>query len=73
MRKYISVDFDLCKPEICNPESGICPASAACTHNLLEQEDIGEAPALLSSRMCVGCAKCIEFCSLKALSVVSGH
>ncbi len=72
MRKYISVDFDLCKPNICDPEKGICSASRICTHKLLEQEESGEAPSLLSAKMCIGCGKCIELCPLNALSVIRG-
>ncbi len=73
MRKYININFDICDPAICNPGKGICSAVEKCTRNLLEQEEVGGVPVLLSTRMCVGCARCIEFCPLNAISVMRGY
>lgn len=70
--KWVNVDFAECKPEICDPEAGICRASTACTHNILLQEDPYDEPMVVSMKLCVGCADCVRTCPLKALVIERG-
>jgi translation initiation factor RLI1 len=72
LNKYANVDFNRCKPSICDAVNGTCPASKECDKNLLEQEEPFDAPFLLSSRMCVACSHCVRACPLTAISIESG-
>ena len=72
MNKYCVVDFTICDPTRHDPETGICIAMAACTRNILEQEDPFDAPFLISNAMCTGCGKCVSACPIDALSVNNG-
>jgi translation initiation factor RLI1 len=72
MNKSARIDFSRCDPWICDRETGVCRAAAACKKGLLEQESRYDAPLLLSSRMCTGCYTCVRTCPLGAISVEGG-
>ncbi|MDP2744794.1 MAG: 4Fe-4S binding protein [Dehalococcoidia bacterium] len=55
-----------CQPERC--DRGICQARKHCPVKAIFQEEPHEVP-FLSAGMCNGCAKCIEACPLKAISL----
>ncbi|HUV08459.1 MAG TPA: 4Fe-4S binding protein [Spirochaetia bacterium] len=73
MRKWVNVKFNLCRPEECDLEWGICKAAIACSHNLLQQEEPRTAPMLMSMSMCVGCGDCVTACPYGALEVTGGY
>jgi len=73
MQKWAYIDFELCSPSACDRKGGICIASQACTHHLLEQEEPFETPALLSSRFCSGCRTCARAFPLSAIRIEAGY
>ena len=72
MNKYANIDFERCNPFACDGGQGLCAAVRSCTHKLLEQEDPGDPPMLLSIRMCVGCGSCVAACRLGAIEIKNG-
>ena len=72
MNKSAQIDFSLCDPARCDKGTGICRASKVCNKNLLEQEEPFEIPVLLSSKMCVGCSRCMRACPYDAIKIESG-
>lgn len=70
MNKYVSIDFNKCKPHDCYIQFGNCPSAENCSRGLLEQEKIDENPILLSASMCVGCGDCVRVCPHNALSII---
>jgi len=61
------VDYEVCRPERCAPEDGLCAAARACRRNLLVQEQAYEAPFVFPADMCQGCSDCIRACPLDAI------
>ena len=61
------IDCGLCNPEICDAGGGLCAAAKACTHQVVIQEDAFDPPLTIFLSMCVGCANCVEACSLNAI------
>ena len=72
MNKYATINFDKCEPSRCDSGSGVCEAARACKRKLLVQEEAGEAPLLLSEKMCVGCGTCVPACPLGAIQIKNG-
>jgi len=72
MNKYATIDFDKCEPSRCDPVNGLCEAARACKRKLLVQEEAGEAPLLLSEKMCVGCGTCVAACPSSAIQIENG-
>jgi len=70
--KWSIIDFEKCKPFICDPISGECSAVRACPKELLIQEERGEIPMLLSQVFCIGCGSCVAACNLHAIDIERG-
>ena len=66
-KKMAVVDYHQCLPEKCL--NGVCLAVLACPKKILSQEDPYEMPDPLPT-MCLGCAKCVQACPLKAVLLV---
>lgn len=62
----IRLDFHKCRPGLCN--AGTCAAVSSCPHNLITQEELYSFP-MANPSACKGCAKCINACPLKAISL----
>lgn len=67
LRKMAMVDYGKCRPEQC--DSGVCAATLACPHKLLEQEAPYEAP-MPNPSICRGCAKCVLACPIEAIRLI---
>ncbi len=67
MNKHVAIDFSRCNPLECDQTQGLCRAATACSHHLLEQEEEGETPMLISASFCVGCSLCVAACPLGAI------
>jgi len=68
MDKYAVVDVERCKPKIC----GSCKAAEACPHPIMEQEAPNTVPMLWSTKACVGCGICSQFCPFHAIYIQHG-
>ncbi len=66
-KPIVIVKYVTCKPELCDPEHGICPALKACTYTILEQEEAFDTPVIFHSDMCRGCGDCVAACPMKAI------
>ena len=67
--KWARVDFERCAPHTCDGSTGLCAAVGACSHGLLEQEDLFDSPMLMSVTMCVGCGDCVRACPISAIAI----
>ncbi len=66
-KEFALIDYDLCRPQGCDPDQGICASSKACTHKVLKQIDGRFEPPMIFQDMCMGCWDCIEACPLDAV------
>ena len=68
-KSFTSVDYDICDLNKCNPDEGICPAVAACSHKVIKQLDgIFQSPVIFQD-LYMGCWDCIEACPLDAIKI----
>ncbi|SPD71935.1 conserved hypothetical protein [uncultured Desulfobacterium sp.] len=66
-KSFASINYDLCNPNICNPEEGRCAAVQACDHKVIKQMDGAYEQPIIFQDMCMGCWDCIEVCPLEAV------
>ncbi len=68
-KTFAAVDYQVCDPRKCDPDSGICNAVSSCTHKVIQQlDDAFETPGILQN-LCMGCWDCIEACPLGAIYI----
>ena len=68
-KEFAIVDYTTCNPHECDPKEGICPATEACSHNVIKQLDgLFESPMIFQD-MCMGCWDCIDACPLDAVGI----
>ncbi|MFP4453927.1 MAG: 4Fe-4S binding protein [Desulfobacterales bacterium] len=70
-KSFASVDYNICDPKQCDPDSGVCPAVAACTHKVIKQMDGPFEQPMIFQHLCMGCWDCIEACPLGAIYVMN--
>jgi ATP-binding cassette subfamily E protein 1 len=68
-KTFAFVDYDICSPNKCNPEEGVCAAVPACTHKVIKQLDGVLKSPMIFQDMCMGCWDCIEACPLDAIKI----
>ena len=68
-KSFALVDYGICNPNKCNPDEGICPAVAACSHKVIKQLDGVFQQPMIFTDMCMGCWDCIEACPLDAIKI----
>ena len=66
-KEFALVDYELCHPDKCNPEEGICAAAKACSHKVIKQIDGAFEPPMVFQDMCMGCWDCVEDCPFDAV------
>jgi len=62
----ITLDYHKCRPDLCN--AGVCAAAPSCPLSIIEQEELFGFP-MANPSACKGCAKCVNACPLKAISL----
>jgi translation initiation factor RLI1 len=67
-KSFALIHYDICNPQSCNPDEGICLAAQACSHKVFKQIDGPFEQPMVFQDMCMGCWDCIEACPLKAVS-----
>ena len=68
-KSFALVEYEICNPNKCNPDEGICAAVPACDHKVIKQLDgIFQSPMIFTD-MCMGCWDCIEACPLDAIRI----
>ncbi|MBW1642646.1 MAG: 4Fe-4S binding protein [Deltaproteobacteria bacterium] len=68
-KSFALVEYEICNPNKCNPDEGICSAVPACDHKVIKQLDgIFQSPMIFTD-MCMGCWDCIEACPLDAIRI----
>jgi ATP-binding cassette subfamily E protein 1 len=70
-KKFAMVDYGICNPGRCDPDTGKCAAASACTHKVLKQIDGPFEPPIVFQDLCMGCWDCIEACPLNAVGMKS--
>jgi len=68
-KSVASVDYKMCRPNECNPDTGICAAVEACSKAVLEQIDGPFEAPIVDQDMCLGCGDCVEACPLDAIQI----
>ena len=67
-KTFAAINYDICDPNSCDPEEGICPAVQACSHKVIKQIDGPFEQPMVFQDICMGCWDCIEACPLNAVS-----
>lgn len=68
-KSFAMLDYEICNPEQCEPDSGKCPAICACSYKVIKQIDGAFEQPLIFQDMCMGCWECIEACPLGAIYI----
>ena len=68
-KTFAMVDYDICNPKKCDPESGICAPVSVCEHKVIKQIDGAFESPIIFQDMCMGCWDCIEACPLDAIQI----
>ncbi|MCD6262437.1 MAG: hypothetical protein J7J52_05395 [Deltaproteobacteria bacterium] len=68
-KSFAMVNYDVCKPQNCAPDSGRCLSTLACSHKVIKQIDGPFKPPVVFQDMCMGYWDCIEACPLDAVTV----
>lgn len=68
-KTFALVDYDICNPQKCDPNHGICASVSACTHKVVKQIDGPFEPPVIFHDMCMGCWDCMEACPLDAIQI----
>ncbi len=68
-KEFSAIDYNLCDPYKCNPETGKCLAAMACSYKVMKQLDGPYEPPIVMHELCMGCWDCIEACPLKAVYI----
>lgn len=63
------IDYERCIPEACDPDTGRCPAAAACQQKVIKQIDGPFEQPMLFQHLCLGCWDCLDACPLQAVSM----
>ncbi|MCD6415299.1 MAG: 4Fe-4S binding protein [Planctomycetes bacterium] len=66
-KRTAMVDPNMCSPEKCDPDEGICIAAKACSHNIIMQDPFDQP--MIFQDMCQACGDCAEACPLDAIKV----
>lgn len=68
-KSFSLIDYEICNPNKCNPDEGVCAAVPACSHKVIKQLDgLFQSPMIFTD-MCMGCWDCIEACPLDAIKI----
>ncbi len=65
--KVSFIDYSLCNPAICNPESGICFTVSFCPRHVIKQIDGPYEPPIIDWNLCQGCNYFAEGYPLNAI------
>ncbi|OPX37121.1 MAG: hypothetical protein B1H12_05590 [Desulfobacteraceae bacterium 4484_190.2] len=68
-KSFALVDYEICIPNKCNHDEGICAAVSVCSHKVIKQIDGVFEPPIVFQDMCMGCWDCIEACQLDAIQM----
>ena len=68
-KSFSVVEYEICDPQKCNPEEGICAAAKACMYKVIKQIDGKFEQPMIFQDMCMGCWDCIEACPLGAIQM----
>lgn len=63
----VLVDYAVCAPGQCAPDTGVCASVAACTHKVIKQIDGRFEPPALFQDLCLSCGDCEQACPLGAI------
>ena len=66
-----SVNYEICKPEECDFETGICRAIESCSYKSITQLDGAFDKPFIFQEMCLGCGSCLETCPVNAISIIN--
>ncbi len=69
LKRRASIDYNKCVPDECDPDNGLCVAAAACSRNVMIQEESYESPVMMHWDMCQGCGDCSQACPYDAISL----
>jgi ATP-binding cassette subfamily E protein 1 len=68
-KQFSAVDYSICDPKKCNPDSGKCLASTKCSYKVIKQIDGAFEPPVVFHDLCMGCWDCVDACPLSAVYI----